>query len=487
MSVAETTEAQANIGVVGLAVMGSNLARNLASREGNRVAVYNRSWEKTEALLEEHPEADFVAAKDYKEFAASLQRPRTALIMVKAGAATDAVITELTEVFEPGDIIVDGGNALFTDTIRREATVRETGINFVGAGISGGEEGALKGPSIMPGGSAEAWETLGPILKSIAAVADGEPCVTHIGTDGAGHFVKMVHNGIEYADMQLIAEAYDLIRRGTGKSTDEIADIFEEWNKGELESYLIEITAEVLRQKDAKTGQPLVDVIRDEAGAKGTGAWTVQTALDLGVPVSGIAEAVFARSLSSSRASRNAAANLPGPDEEFDVADPDAFIEDVRLALFASKIVAYSQGFDEIVAGAIQYDWDINLGEVARIWKAGCIIRAQFLGRITQAYLDDPKLGSLLTAPYFTDAIAKAQASWRRVVVAAARTGIPSPAFSSSLAYYDGLRAERLPAALIQGQRDFFGAHTYKRMDADGTFHTLWSGDRSEVHAEDLH
>jgi 6-phosphogluconate dehydrogenase len=339
----------------------------------------------------------------------------------------------------------------------------------------------------MPGGSEEAWQTLGPILESIAAVADGEPCVTHVGTDGAGHFVKMVHNGIEYADMQLIAEAYDLIRRGTGKTPTEIAEIFERWNEGELESYLIEITAEVLRQVDTRTGKPLVDVILDEAGAKGTGAWTVQTALDLGIPVSGIAEAVFARSLSSSRASRNAAADLPGPEEEFFVEDADAFIEDVRLALYASKIVAYSQGFDEIVAGAAQYDWDIKLGEIARIWKAGCIIRAQFLGHITSAYLDNPRLGSLLTAPYFSDAITQAQSSWRRVVIASVEAGIPSPAFSSSLAYYDGLRAERLPAALIQGQRDFFGAHTYKRIDAEGTFHTQWSGDRSEIEAEDTH
>ena len=305
--------AQANIGVVGLAVMGSNLARNLASRDGNTVAVYNRTWARTETLIDEHPEAGFIAAKTIEEFAASLSRPRTALIMVQAGAGTDAVIDELVSVFEPGDIIVDGGNALFTDTIRREKAVRETGINFVGAGISGGEEGALTGPSIMPGGSAEAWETLGPILKSIAAIAEGEPCVTHVGTDGAGHFVKMIHNGIEYADMQLIAEAYDLIRQGTGKSPVEIADIFAEWNRGELESYLIEITAEVLRQVDAETGKPLVDVILDQAGAKGTGAWTVQTALDLGVPVSGIAEAVFARAESSKPAQRAAAAGMPGP------------------------------------------------------------------------------------------------------------------------------------------------------------------------------
>ncbi|MGN6271534.1 MAG: NADP-dependent phosphogluconate dehydrogenase [Protaetiibacter sp.] len=480
-------EGKANIGVVGLAVMGSNLARNLASREGNTVAIFNRSYEKTETLVEEHPEAGFLPARSYEEFAATLAKPRTAIIMVKAGAGTDAVIDELVRVFEPGDIIVDGGNALFTDTIRREKVVRETGINFVGAGISGGEEGALNGPSIMPGGSAEAWQTLGPILRSIAAVAEGEPCVTHVGTDGAGHFVKMIHNGIEYADMQLIAEAYDLIRRGTGKSPAEIADIFAEWNRGELESYLIEITAEVLRQTDEATGKPLVDVILDQAGAKGTGAWTVQTALDLGVPVSGIAEAVFARSLSSKPAQRAAAAELPGPDGTLDIHDADAFVEDVRQALYASKIIAYSQGFDAIVAGAEQYGWDIKKGDIAAIWRGGCIIRAQFLNRITEAYAADPGLVALVTAPYFADAVARTQQAWRRVVVAAAEAGLPSPAFSSSLAYYDGLRADRLPAALVQGQRDFFGAHTYKRIDREGTFHTLWSGDRSEISAVDTH
>lgn len=481
------TQPTANIGVVGLAVMGSNLARNLASREGNTVAVYNRSFEKTETLLAEHPEAGFVAAKDYTEFAASLARPRTAIIMVKAGRPTDAVIDELVQVFEPGDIIIDGGNALFTDTIRREKAVRETGINFVGAGISGGEEGALNGPSIMPGGSAEAWETMGPILKSIAAVADGEPCVTHVGTDGAGHFVKMIHNGIEYADMQLIAEAYDLLRRVGGFEPAEIADIFAEWNTGELESYLIEITAEVLRQVDASTGKPLVDVILDQAGAKGTGAWTVQSALDLGVPVSGIAEAVFARSLSSAPAQRSAAQSLPAATETWSVDDRDAFVEDVRRALYASKIIAYSQGFDAIVAGAAEYNWDIKKGEIAKIWRAGCIIRAQFLNRITEAYADDPELVALVTAPYFADAVASSLPSWRRIVAGAALAGIPTPAFASSLSYYDGLRADRLPAALVQGQRDFFGAHTYKRVDREGTFHTLWSGDRSEVEATDTH
>jgi|TARA_B100000519_G_scaffold192579_2_gene194178 6-phosphogluconate dehydrogenase len=485
------SENSANIGVVGLAVMGSNLARNLASREGNTVAVYNRSRAKTDELVAEHPEAGFVPAFSYEEFAASLQKPRAAIIMVKAGRPTDAVIESLVEVFEPGDIIVDGGNALFTDTIRREKAVRETGINFVGMGVSGGEEGALLGPSIMPGGSDESWVTLGPILTSIAAVAEGEPCVTHVGHNGAGHFVKMVHNGIEYADMQLIAEAYDLIRRGTGKTPAEIADVFAEWNRGELESYLIEITAEVLRQVDADTGKPLVDVILDQAGAKGTGAWTVQTALSLGVPVSGIAEATFARSLSSHPEQREVSRDLPGPADDaqqsWTVEDPDAFIEKIRLALYASKIVAYSQGFDEIRAGAAEYDWNIDLGAVSKIWRGGCIIRAQFLNRIAEAYDTEADLPVLLTAPYFVEALQRAQTAWREVVATSARVGIPAPAFSSSLAYYDGLRADRLPAALIQGQRDFFGAHTYKRVDKEGTFHTLWSGDRTEIEAEDTH
>jgi 6-phosphogluconate dehydrogenase len=472
---------QANIGVVGLAVMGSNLARNLASRAGNTVAIFNRSVDKTAALVTAHPEAGFVATRSYAEFAASLSRPRTAIIMVQAGRGTDAVVDALTEVFEPGDIIVDGGNALFTDTIRREKAVHATGINFVGAGISGGEEGALLGPSIMPGGSVEAWQTLGPILRSIAAVVDGEPCVTHVGTDGAGHFVKMIHNGIEYADMQLIAEAYDLLRTAAGYSPAEIANIFSQWNTGELESYLIEITAEVLRQVDAKTDRPLVDVILDQAGSKGTGVWTVQNALDLGVPVSGIAEAVFARSLSSQPAHRAAAADLPGPGDPTALTDPTAFVDDVRQALYASKIIAYSQGFDAIVAGAEQYGWTIDKGEIAKIWRGGCIIRARFLGRITEAYADTPSLVALVTAPYFAHAISATQHAWRRVVATAALAGIPTPAFSSSLAYYDGLRAPRLPAALVQGQRDFFGAHTYRRVDLPGTFHTLWSGDRSEV------
>ena len=480
----KSTTATANIGVVGLAVMGSNLARNLASREGNTVAVYNRTFARTKTLVDEHPEAGFVASEDIKDFVDSLEKPRAALIMVQAGAGTDAVIDELTALFEPGDIIIDGGNSLFTDTIRREAAAKEKGINFVGTGISGGEEGALHGPSIMPGGSAEAYKKLGPIFESIAAVAEGEPCVTHVGTDGAGHFVKMVHNGIEYADMQLIAEAYDLLRHGLDATPVELADIFAEWNKGELESYLIEITAEVLRQVDAATGKPLVDVILDQAGSKGTGVWTVQNSVGLGIPVSGIAEAVFARALSSKPVQRKAAAGLPGPAHPWKVQDRDAFIEDVRRALYASKMIAYSQGFDVIVAGAEQYNWDIKKGDIAKIWRGGCIIRARFLNRITDAYQENPTLPALLTAPYFEKAIEGAQESWRTVVAHAAMAGIPTPGFASALAYYDGIRAERLPASLIQAQRDFFGAHTYQRIDKQGVFHTLWSGDRSEIETE---
>jgi 6-phosphogluconate dehydrogenase len=472
---------KANIGVVGLAVMGSNLARNLASRAGNKVAIYNRSVERTDLLVKEHPEANFIPSENIDAFVASLARPRTAIIMVQAGAGTDAVISQLAERFEPGDIIVDGGNALFTDTLRREKDVSAKGIHFVGAGISGGEEGALKGPSIMPGGSAEAYKTLGPILSSIAAVAEGEPCVTHVGTDGAGHFVKMIHNGIEYADMQLIAEAYDILRQAGDFSPAEISEIFSQWNSGELESYLIEITAEVLKQVDAKTGKPFVDVVLDAAGSKGTGVWTVQTALNLGTPVSGIAEAVFARSLSSQSSQRAGNAGMASHTTKWSVSDKAAFVEDVRKALYASKIIAYAQGFDAIRAGAKEYNWNINLGAVSKIWRGGCIIRAQFLNRIADAYGKDENLLSLLFDEYFAKAIDASLASWRSVVAHSSLAGIPNPAFASSLSYYDGLRAERLPAALVQGQRDFFGAHTYKRVDREGVFHTLWSADRSEI------
>ena len=481
-------EATANIGVIGLATMGSNLARNLA-HHGNTVALFNRQYSRTEKLMNEHgTEGNFVPAETLEEFAASLKRPRTAIIMVKAGAPTDATIAQLEEVFEPGDIIVDGGNSFFKDTIKREKEVRAKGFHFVGCGVSGGEEGALNGPSLMPGGTAESWKTLGPILQSIAAKVNGEPCVTHIGTDGAGHFVKMVHNGIEYADMQVIGEAYDILRRGLGMDAEEIGDVFAEWNKGDLDSYLIEITADVLHQVDKKTGKPLVDLIVDHAGMKGTGTWTVQTALSLAVPVTGIAEAVFARGLSSEADLREEAQKqgFAGPDGKLNLNDDEkkAFIEDIRQALYASKIVAYAQGFNEITTAAKEYGWDIDLAAVARIWRGGCIIRAKFLNRISEAFESGEANVSLLFAPYFKNAIENAEKSWRNVVAQAAVNGLPTPAFASSLSYFDGLRSKRLPAALIQGQRDYFGAHTYQRVDQPGAFHTLWAEPgREEIEA----
>ncbi|MFI6869256.1 NADP-dependent phosphogluconate dehydrogenase [Nocardia sp. NPDC050406] len=478
-----TSQARAQIGVTGLAVMGSNIARNFA-RHGYTVALHNRSIGKTDALLEAHGgDGDFVRTETIEEFVAALEKPRRVLIMVKAGEATDAVIEELADAMEPGDIIIDGGNALYTDTIRREAAMAKRGLNFVGAGISGGEEGALNGPAIMPGGPKESYESLGPMLESIAAQVDGTPCCTHIGPDGSGHFVKMVHNGIEYADMQLIGEAYHLFRDALGFDAKQIADVFTQWNSGDLESYLVEITAEVLNQVDAKTGKPLVDVIVDAAEQKGTGRWTVKSALDLGVPVTGIAEAVFARALSGSRAQRKAAVGLASGTLAEKPTDAAQFTEDIRQALYASKVVAYAQGFDQIAAGSAEYNWDLNPGDMATIWRGGCIIRARFLNRIKDAYAENPELPSLILAPYFREAIETAIDSWRRVVATATLLGIPVPAFASSLSYYDALRAERLPAALTQGQRDFFGAHTYERVDAEGKFHTLWSGDRSEVSA----
>ena len=472
--------ARAQIGVTGLAVMGSNIARNFA-RHGHTVAVHNRSRAKTDALIADHGhEGDFLPAETTAEFVASLEVPRRVLVMVQAGPATDAVIADLADHMEPGDIIIDGGNSLYTDTIRREAEIRARGLHFVGAGISGGEEGALNGPSIMPGGPAESYEHLGPLLESISAQVDGEPCCTHIGPDGSGHFVKMVHNGIEYADMQLIGEAFDLMRTALDMPVAEIADVFRQWNTGDLESYLVEITAEVLSQVDAHTGKPLVDVIVDSAGQKGTGRWTVKSALDLGVPTTGIAEAVFARALSSATAQRERSRGLGSGKLAAAPTDKAEFVDAINQALYASKVVAYAQGFDQILAGSQEYDWDVKPGDLATIWRGGCIIRANFLDRIREAYAADPQLPSLLLAPYFREAVENAVDAWRRVVSTATLMGIPVPAFASSLSYYDALRAERLPAALTQGLRDFFGAHTYKRVDAEGSFHTLWSGDRSE-------
>jgi 6-phosphogluconate dehydrogenase len=470
------------IGVTGLATMGANLARNLA-RHGHRVVLHNRTTARTDALMAAHGnEGEFVPTGSTEEFVAALERPRRILIMVQAGAPTDAVIDELVPLLDEGDVVIDGGNARYTDTIRRTRALEEHGLHFVGAGVSGGEEGALHGPSIMPGGSDESYQIVGPVLESIAAVVDGTPCCTHVGTGGAGHFVKMVHNGIEYADMQLIAEAYDLLRRRLGLSPAEIGDVFAGWNEGDLESYLVEITAEVLRHVDAATGRPFVDVVADQAEQKGTGRWTVQSALDLGTPVSGIAEAVFARALSGHSEQRGPAQRvLPGPaGERPPVEDRDAFVEAVRQALYASKVVAYAQGFDQIAAGARENGWQIDRASLATIWRGGCIIRARFLDRIRQAFTDQPDLPTLLVHDYFRDAVADCQQGWRTVVTEAAQDGIPAPGFASALAYYDGLRAERLPAALVQGLRDRFGSHTYRRVDREGAFHTLWSEDRRE-------
>ena len=472
----------ADIGVTGMAVMGSNLARNFA-RNGFKVAIHNRSVGKTEKVIADHgTDGEFYPSESMADFVASLQKPRVAIIMVKAGGPTDAVIDELAGLMDEGDIIVDAGNALFGDTRRREAALREQGLHFVGSGVSGGEEGALNGPSIMPGGTKESYDRLGPMFEKISAHVDGDPCCTHVGADGAGHFVKMVHNGIEYADMQVISEAYDLMTKALGKGASEIGDVFAEWNKGDLESFLIEITAEVLHHTDATSGKPFVDVILDRAAQKGTGAWTVQTALDLGVPVTGIAEATFARSTSGSTPQREAGLKvLPAEAQTLEIADEAQFIDDLQKALYAAKLVSYSQGFDEIAAGAKEYGWDIDLGAMARIWRGGCIIRARFLNRITEAYERDANLPLLLADAYFTEEIAKCIPAWRRIVAFAAASGYPVPVFSSTLSYYDAVRAERLPAALVQAQRDYFGAHTYQRVDAEGTFHVEWTQDRRET------
>ena len=479
-------EATADIGLTGLAVMGRNLARNIA-RNGHTVAVHNRTAAKMSALLDEHgggDEGKLVGSESMQDFVASIKKPRAIIIMVKAGEATDAVVDELVPLLDAGDIVVDAGNAHFEDTLRRQQALEEHDLHFVGMGVSGGEDGALNGPSIMVGGSDHAYERLGPILESIAAVVDGTPCCAHVGPDGAGHFVKMVHNGIEYADMQLIAESYDVLRNVVGKEPVEIAEIFRDWNGGDLDSFLIEITADVLSHTDAETGKPFVDVLADAAEQKGTGRWTVQSALDLGVPITGIAEATFARSISGHLEQRKAARKVfEAPDAETDLDDPDGFVDDVRAALYAAKVIAYAQGFDQIVAGSNEYDWGVDPGEMAMIWRGGCIIRAKFLDRISQAYDAEPDLTTLLTQEYFAEAVKDGVDAWRRVVATAITAGVPVPALGTSLSYFDALRRDRLPAALIQGLRDNFGAHTYGRADRDGAFHTLWGGDLSEVEA----
>jgi len=469
---------QCDIGLIGLAVMGENLVLNMESK-GFRVAVYNRTTSVTEKFGEGRGKGkNFFVARTLEEFVGALKRPRKAQIMVKAGAPVDAVIEQLIPLMEPGDIIIDGGNSLWTDTQRREKYLKEKGIHFFGVGVSGGEEGALKGPSIMPGGSAEGWKEIAPIYQKIAAVAEGEPCCRHMGPDGAGHYVKMVHNGIEYGDMQLICEAYAILKATINPSAEELHQIFAEWNKGELNSFLIEITARIFEKKDPETGKPLVDVILDKAGQKGTGKWTVGHATEMGVPLSVIGSAVEARILSSMKSERVAAApQLPGPKPTPFTGDRQAVIDSVRDALYASKIISYAQGFVQLGRASELYNWNLNFGDIASIWRAGCIIRAGFLNRITEAYRSNAALKNLILAPFFRDILVRTQANWRKAVCAAVEQGVAVPAFSAALAYFDSYRADRLPANLLQAQRDFFGAHTYERLDkpAGEFFHTEWS------------
>jgi 6-phosphogluconate dehydrogenase len=476
-----TSDGDTHFGLTGLATMGANLARNVAHHE-IPVAVHNRTTSRMERFLEEHgAEGPITGQASTEAWIASLARPRVVMSMVQAGAATDAVIDDIVGHLDPDDIVIDGGNANFRDTQRRHAKLAERGIHFLGVGVSGGEEGALNGPSIMPGGDRRPYdESVKPIFETIAAHVDGTPCCTYVGADGAGHFVKMVHNGIEYADMQLIAESYDLLRNGCGLEVSEIAERFKGYNESELESFLIEISARVLAKTDDATGRPLVDVILDAAEQKGTGRWTAQNALELGVPLTGITEAVFARALSALKPERERAADrLKGPSATG--RGDEQLAQDIEHALYASKIVSYAQGFAQIAAAADDEGWDIDLGAMATIWRGGCIIRARFLDRIREAYDEEPALRNLMLADFFAAALQQGQDPWRRVVGRAAELGIPTPAFSSSLAYYDGYRRARGPAGLIQGLRDLFGAHTYRRVDREGAFHILWSGDGSEI------
>jgi 6-phosphogluconate dehydrogenase len=466
--------AKQQIGVIGLAVMGKNLALNIESK-GYSVAVYNRSREKTDEFLKEAQGKNIVGTYSIEEFVNALEKPRKILLMVKAGAPTDATIEQLKPYLEKGDILIDGGNTYFKDTQRRNKELAELGIHFIGTGVSGGEEGALKGPSIMPGGQKEAHELVRPIFEAIAAKVDGEPCTTYIGPDGAGHYVKMVHNGIEYGDMQLIAEAYFLLKHVLGLNAQELHEVFAEWNKGELNSYLIEITADIFTKIDEETGKPLVDVILDKAGQKGTGKWTSQNALDLGVPLPIITESVFARFISAMKDERVKASKLlSGPAVKPFEGDRSHFIEAVRRALYMSKICSYAQGFAQMKAASDEYNWDLQYGNIAMIFRGGCIIRAQFLQKIKEAYDRDSQLPNLLLDPYFKEIVENYQEALREMIAIAVMRGIPVPAFSSALAYYDSYRMETLPANLIQAQRDYFGAHTYERVDKEGIFHTEW-------------
>ncbi|MFC4388877.1 NADP-dependent phosphogluconate dehydrogenase [Gracilibacillus marinus] len=472
--------AKQQFGVVGLAVMGKNLALNVESR-GYSVAVYNRTYQKTEDFLNEEAKGkNFVGAKTIEEFVDSLEKPRKIMLMVQAGPATDATIASLKPLLDKGDILIDGGNTFFKDTMRRNAELDESGIHFIGTGVSGGEEGALKGPSIMPGGQQEAYELVAPIFEAISAKVEGEPCVTYIGPNGAGHYVKMVHNGIEYGDMQLICEAYFIMKNVLGLSAEELHEVFGEWNKGELDSYLIEITTDIFKKKDKETGKPMVDVILDTAGQKGTGKWTSQSSLDLGVPLPVITESVFARFISAMKEERVEASKvLSGPsvaDKPYE-GDKDELIEAIRKALYMSKIVSYAQGFAQMRAASEENDWNLRYGDIAMIFRGGCIIRAQFLQKIKEAYDNEPALKNLLLDPYFKGIVESYQDSLRKVLAIAMERGIPVPGFASALAYFDSYRTATLPANLLQAQRDYFGAHTYQRIDKEGVFHTEWLED----------
>jgi 6-phosphogluconate dehydrogenase len=465
---------KSDFGLIGLAVMGQNLVLNVESR-GFQVSVYNRTTAVTEEFVAAHADKKLVAAKSLEEFVGSLASPRKIMIMVKAGGPVDAVIESLIPLLDADDIIIDGGNSLYTDTERRDAWLAGKNLRFIGAGVSGGEEGARKGPSIMPGGPASTWDVMKPIFESIAAVVDGEPCVTHIGPGGAGHYVKMIHNGIEYGDMQLICEAYNIFK-AAGFSADELATVFTDWNNGDLESYLIQITSKIFAQKDPETGKALVDMILDTAGQKGTGKWTIMNAVENTVVISTINAAVEARILSSMKDQRvDASTQLQGPKAEIS-ADKAALVKKVHDALFASKIVSYAQGLDLIATMGAEKAWGLDLAKIAAIWRGGCIIRARFLNHITESYRTNPELRNLMLAPYFKDLLNQFQQNWREVIATATLAGIPVPAFSASLGYYDSFRSAVLPANLLQAQRDFFGAHTYERIDKPRGefFHTDW-------------
>jgi len=472
-----TSQATSDIALIGLAVMGQNLVMNM-NDHGFTVSVYNRTSSVTDEFLAGPAKGSkVVGKKTIKELVDTLKSPRRVFILVKAGAAVDAVIGELTPLLDKGDIIIDGGNSHFPDSQRRFAQLKEKGIRFVGSGVSGGEEGARRGPSIMPGGDPEAWPYIKEILQSVSAKVDGEPCCDWVGEGGAGHYVKMVHNGIEYGDMQMIAEAYDLLKTGLGLTTDQLKAVFESWNRGVLDSYLIEITAEIFGVKDTD-GSPLVDKILDAAGQKGTGKWTSNSALDLGMPVTLIGEAVFARALSAQKAERERASKLlSGPTPGFS-GDQQSFIDDVMLALYASKIVSYAQGYMLLREASHEYGWKLNFGSIALMWRGGCIIRSRFLGDIKKAFDKNPALENLLIDDFFRKVIDESQAGWRKSISNAALLGIPTPCMSSALAFYDGYRRGRLPANLLQAQRDYFGAHTYERTDKPRGefFHTNWTG-----------